>query len=696
MIGSVALPVILFIYASWLNYNATYRAADERIERSLRILHENASNIFQSSELLLASANRLVGQLPDEEIVANEQQLHAVLHELIAPLKLVESIWIFGADGVPLVSSRFYPVPKNFANTDRDYFKAQMERDVGAYIGAVVPPKVPGQEIFVVSHRRAGESFHGVAAVAIRPVDIEKFYQAIGNEPGSYFALVRDDGSFLARYPAATAIGLKLDNQSTTMRSIAVNPESGINSLTSQTDTVKRRMGYRKLAGYPVYLLAAVDRDAILADWLQLMGSHLIFGVPATAIMFGAIFFALLRTQRLYREAAARESAEGALRQAQKMDAIGQLTGGVAHDFNNLLTIVLGNLDSAKRALERGADNAVMRALRALENAGQGAQRAANLTQRLLAFSRQQPLQPAVIEVNAAVKESSPLLRRALGETYDLEVVGAAGAWNIEVDPTQLDVALLNLVLNARDAMAEGGKVTIETGNAFLDDKYCRGHPELKSGQYVLISVSDTGAGMSPETVARAFEPFFTTKLAGRGTGLGLSQVYGFVKQSRGHVTIYSEVGQGCTVKLYFPRAYGKADELPAGAQSATIAPGNRESILVVEDDDELRRYVTETLKDLNYEIAEAANGEHALSLVENGGKKFDVLLTDVVMPGLNGRQLADRVSALSPATKVMYMTGYSRNAIIHHGRLDPGLKLLQKPFSRDDLAAQIGELLRG
>ncbi len=693
MIGSVALPIVLFVYASWLNYNATFQAADERVDRSLTILQENAADIFRSSELLLIAANRLVAGHSDDEIRANEKTYHDALVEIVEPLRAIHSVWVFAADGVPLVSSQYYPVPRNFSNTDRDYFQAQVERDAGTFIGGVVAPKVPGQEIYTVSRRRPGAGFTGVSAVAIKVNVTQAFYKAIGSAPGSYFALLRADGLFLARYPAPVAIGLRLTAQSTTMQSIAQNAQSGINSLTSQTDAVPRRLGYRKLPDYPIYLLAGVDRNAILDEWLRLMGSHLIFGVPATAIMFIAIQYGLRRTRRLYREAAAREDAEGALRQAQKMETIGQLTGGVAHDFNNLLTIVIGNIESAKRALAQGVQDAAGRAARALDNAAQGAQRAANLTQRLLAFSRQQPLQPAVVNVNAIATASAPLLRRALGESYELEVVCAAGVWNVEVDASQLDVSLLNLVINARDSLGERGKVTLETGNVHLDEAYCARHPGLKPGQYVLLSITDNGSGMDAETLARAFDPFFTTKPAGRGTGLGLSQVYGFVKQSGGHVTIYSEVGQGTTVKMYFPRAYREAEEVRKTAEVPATMTGNREAILVVEDDEELRRYVSETLADLNYDVTDAANGDEALKIVERGERAFAALLTDVVMPGLNGRQLADKVTALSPETKVIYMTGYSRNAIIHHGRLDPGLNLLQKPFSRADLATHISRL---
>jgi CheY-like chemotaxis protein len=282
-------------------------------------------------------------------------------------------------------------------------------------------------------------------------------------------------------------------------------------------------------------------------------------------------------------------------------------------------------------------------------------------------------------------------LRRALGEAYELEVVCTAGAWNIEVDPAQLEVSLVNLAVNARDAMPEGGKLTIETSNAFIDETYLAKASDLTPGQYAVISVSDTGAGMPPEVIARAFEPFFTTKPTGQGTGLGLSQVYGFAKQSGGHVNLYSEVGEGVTVKMYFPRVYRSAGPSEQVGRAPTVL-GRGQRILVVEDDDDLRRFVTDTLRDLNYDVAEASNGKQALEMVQNG-VSFEALLTDVVMPGLNGRQLAEQVMSIAPSIKILYMTGYSRNAIIHHGRLDPGLTLLQKPFTRHELANYLGRL---
>jgi signal transduction histidine kinase/CheY-like chemotaxis protein len=387
------------------------------------------------------------------------------------------------------------------------------------------------------------------------------------------------------------------------------------------------------------------------------------------------------------------DQARERLLQMHKMEAIGQLTGGVAHDFNNLLTIILGNLETAQRHLGELTGSAASRVQRALGNAMRGGQRAAALTQRLLAFSRRQPLSPRTLDVNKFIAGAVDFLQRSLGETVNVEAVGGGGLWHVEVDPNQLEASLLNLAINARDAMPEGGKLTIETSNAFLDQDYCRANPEVLPGQYVLISVTDNGTGMTKDVLEHAFEPFFTTKIVGQGTGLGLSQVYGFVKQSGGHVKIYSEPGEGTTVKIYLPRLAGTihADE---AADTGGEGEGSGETILVVEDDDDVRAYIVEVLRGLNYDVLEAQDADSALGVFERKNQQVDLLLTDVVMPGVNGRELARQLRVRRSNIKVLFMTGYSRNAIIHQGRLDPDVELIQKPITQADLAVRIRDLL--
>ncbi|MFZ3359358.1 MAG: PAS domain S-box protein, partial [Xanthobacteraceae bacterium] len=388
------------------------------------------------------------------------------------------------------------------------------------------------------------------------------------------------------------------------------------------------------------------------------------------------------------------EAAREQLYQSQKMDAVGQLTGGVAHDFNNLLTIIIGNLDNAKRTLDNWQDGARARLTRAVEMALIGANRAATLTGHLLAFSRRQPLDPKPLDLNKVLSQVSALLRPSLGEEVQLETVGAAGIWTVETDAAQLETAIVNLAVNARDAMPNGGKLTIETGNVFLDEQYCADNAEVRPGQYVRIAVTDTGAGMSGEVLAHAFEPFFTTKQTGQGTGLGLSQVYGFVKQSGGHVKIYSEPGQGTTVNVYLPRAQ---DSKKTGERQIAVTPPpeayGKETILVVEDDADVRALISGTLEELKYTVLQASDATSALQVLEREGR-IDLLLTDVILPGRNGRELATAALEERPTLKVLFMTGYSRNAIVHQGRLDEGVQLIQKPLTQATLAAKVRDVL--
>jgi signal transduction histidine kinase len=395
--------------------------------------------------------------------------------------------------------------------------------------------------------------------------------------------------------------------------------------------------------------------------------------------------------ERVRLEIAERLKAEEALRQAQKMEAVGQLTGGIAHDFNNHLAVITGYLEMLERRFTRSDESARRAVRKALEGAG----RAAKLTHRLLAFSRRQPLTPTVLNVSRLVAGMSELLRRTLGEAVALETVLAGGLWNCFADANQLENAILNLAINARHAMPSGGQMTIETANTHLDEGYCRRHAEVMPGQYVMVAVSDTGNGIPKDLLDKVFEPFFTTKGAGEGTGLGLSMVYGFVKQSGGHVKIYSKVGQGTTVKIYLPRLFGgSSDASEAAAAVTTALHSAAETILVVEDDEDVRAYMVEVLQELGYRVLAAEDGAAALRLLEEG-RDVDLFLTDVGLPGgVNGRQLAEAARQHHPGLKVLFTTGYAGNAIIHHGRLDPGVALITKPFTYNALAAKIRQAL--
>jgi len=382
------------------------------------------------------------------------------------------------------------------------------------------------------------------------------------------------------------------------------------------------------------------------------------------------------------------DEAREALFQSQKMEAVGQLTGGVAHDFNNLLTIIIGGLDT----IARSKPGDTVRIRRAVDMSRHAAERAAGLTSRLLAFSRRQALEPTPTDLNNLVSGMADLLHRTLGENVELETVLSPRIWPVEVDQNQLESALINLAVNARDAMPSGGKLTIETQNAFLDESYVATDAEVIPGQYVALCVSDTGSGMSKATLGRVFEPFFTTKELGHGTGLGLSMVYGFVKQSGGHVTIYSEEGLGTTVKLYLPRHIGE-QTLPEENYETDYPTASSEAVLVVEDNPDVRAFTVASLSELGYRVLQAADAEAAIPILRSD-KQVDLLFTDVILPGRTGRVLADEAVKLRPALKVLFTTGYSRNAIVHQGRLDAGVRLLQKPFTFDQLAVRIREVL--
>jgi PAS domain S-box-containing protein len=395
--------------------------------------------------------------------------------------------------------------------------------------------------------------------------------------------------------------------------------------------------------------------------------------------------------QRVQERTARLMQMEEELRQSQKMEAIGQLTGGIAHDFNNLLQGITGGLDLVKKRVMQGRFNEIDRFI---SGAMTSASRASALTHRLLAFSRRQPLAPKPLEVNPLLASMEELLRRTLGERVVFELVTAGGLWLTKCDPNQLENAVLNLAINARDAMPDGGKLTVETGNSHLDSAYATVHPEIEPGQYVCVSVTDTGSGMSPATIEKAFEPFFTTKPIGRGTGLGLSMIYGFAKQSGGHAKIYSELGQGTTVKLYLPRFRGEVEQEGQIPDLSDIYNAHtNETVLVVEDEFVVRELIVEVLKELGYSTLEADDGPSALKILESK-QRIDLVISDIGLPGLNGRQIIDAAREMRPSLKVLFMTGYAENAAIAAGFLEPGMSMITKPFAMEALATRIREML--
>jgi signal transduction histidine kinase len=700
LIGSIVVPLVVLAGGGYLAWVSTRERAEADLTRRVAIADEHALKVLDTHQLIAARINDLLGNLSDQAILIEERVLHEQLAQEIKNLPQVENVLVIGRNGHPLVSAMFYPVDRNLDLSDREHFRALSRSPDPFYIGLVEVGRFDKHRHFFLSRRKESEpgSFDGVIAVTVSPEYFQDFYtKLVGVTRDFSAALTRTDGLGLVHHPVF-ATGDHRDQN--LLRAVAEQEENGIFRASSGIDGVDRLVAYDKLSNYPIYATVARSWDSIVAEWRQTMLTHLFFGAPAT---LGLVALSLLALRRTRLEQAAmdeareamrqRDAAEEALRQSQKMEAVGQLTGGVAHDFNNLLTVVIGNLEVAQRQLENWTEASQDRIRRTLAQAMRGAQRGATLTQRLLAFSRRQPLSPKPLDLNKLVGGLQDFLRRSLGETIDLETVGTAGLWKVEADPVQLEAALINLAVNARDAMPNGGKLTIETANVQLDADYCRRHADVTLGPYVQIAVTDTGTGMSRQVLERVFEPFFTTKEVGQGTGLGLSQVFGLVKQSGGHITIYSEPGEGTTVKIYLPRLSAEVrEEAPAEREVLGAVPGER--VLVVEDDEEVRVYVADLLRGLRYQVLEAADAPSALAQLDKGKGRIDLLLTDVVLPGMNGRRLANEVVARANGIKVLFMTGYSRNAIVHHGRLDPRVEMIQKPFTEAALAARIRELL--
>ncbi len=690
MAATIVAPVAFFAFSAWQQHDAISQVADDRIAKSLDIVWERARRVFSRVEVVFDKVQGIAENQPDESLRSREADLNDRLKLLISPVEDVQSVWIFDAAGGAVASSTHIPVPRELNNFERDYFQAQLEANTRTYVGSVLVTKLTGDVFFSISKRRlhGDGSFAGVTAVAILPSSFETFYRYLGRDTDASFALIRADGAVLARYPTATKPGIILDENSRFRKTIAEHPSGGKYTTVSGVDGIERRFSVRRVGELPLYATASLEYSVIRNEWLRWAATQLSFGIPTLLLLLCLEYLALRRTDNFYEEVARREQAELALRQSQKMEAVGQLTGGIAHDFNNLLTIIIGNLNSMARQLPEGS-----KLYQKLSNAVSGAERAAQLTHRLLAFSRRQPLSPKPLDANELVAQASALLFRSLGETIKLELVRGAGLWLADVDPAELEGAVINLAINARDAMPNGGKITIETSNAFLDESYCRRFENLVPGQYVTIAITDEGVGMAPDVVERAFEPFFTTKDPGLGTGLGLSQVYGFVRQSGGHIRIYSEVGEGTTVKMYLPRSLANSPEA-SESRSNEITSGNGEAILIVEDDAAVRNYLLELLLEMKYSVRAVDGGDAALKILADDQNKIDLMLTDVVMPGMNGRQLADIAKTKRPDLKILFMTGYSRNAIVHQGRLDARVALIQKPISEAELSVRIKSLM--
>jgi two-component system NtrC family sensor kinase len=676
MIASLVLPAALYAYAAWVTYRDTHAAADERIERSLDVQQEQALKVFETVDRTFAEVDEIVRGMSDDQIRAAQVTLHPRLERISGVMPQLQAIVLVGRDGRPMASSALPSVKTDINFTDRDYFQVQVAKDAGTYVSDLRTPNlsVVGTDFFDLSRRLESPdgSFNGVIAVAVRPKYFEDFYGLIGQTPGSFYALVRADGAILARYPYRKNRSQQLSPSAALRRAISRGLTQGEFTVDSEVDAIPRRVGFRKLAGYPVYALSGISISAINREWLTSIGVHLIFGLPATLLLFAVLWIALRRTERLHDEAERRQMAEGALHQAQQLQAIGQLTGGVAHDFNNLLMIVSGSVQRLRRSIK---DEKQTQLLDAITNA---TDRGGSLTRQLLTFSRRQMLQPCVIDLAERLPEIKDMLSRSLRGDIEIRVGVPRRPCYVKVDPSELELALLNLAFNARDAMPSGGTLTIAAKPVVLRGKASE---DGLSGEFVAVRIADTGSGIPADVLPRVFEPFFTTKDVGKGTGLGLSQVYGFAKQSGGAASIVSSARRGTAVTLFLPQTWEK----PAQARAQTVAVAARRTAgtaLLVEDNAEVADVGRAYLEELGYRVKLAASAQAGLDLIEHESD-IDLVFSDILMPGgMNGLELADAIRCRFPSVAVLLTTGYSSSA---QDAVRRGFEVLQKPY---DLAA--------
>ena len=699
LVASVAVPLLLFLLTSWLSYRAEMAEALRDLERTSEVARENATRVFERQRDVADRVNDLVRDMSAADILAGELPLHEQFAALVAHIPEIQSVLLVAASGEPLVSASFYPVPHGTNVSGRDYFKAVMAPHAGPYISRLQVGAINKRAFFGFGRRWTGAAGQtkGVIDIAVSPTYFEDFYGLLINEEGVYYkgkvlTLIRDDGQFLLRYPPIHGAFPRVTAPNAFLTAIARNPDGGVyeNHSVIDADQPLRIYAYRHVDGFPLYVVAGRSVSAILAQWWQTIFGRLAIGVPGTLALFAITWTALERTRREEQalaqadaEMAKRERAEQALLRAQRLEAVGQLTGGVAHDFNNLLTVIIGSVELLER---RPDDVATVRRL--ARNIKSASERGAEITAKLLSFSRQHRVNPKVIDVNESLRAFEPLLRQAVDERVAIVFDLAAAVFPVSLDPGQFESAILNLVGNARDAMPQGGRITISTRNDMTEDD----PPERMRQPLVRVIVADNGSGMDAETASKAIEPFFTTKGVGRGTGLGLSQVYGFATQSGGDLRIETAPGRGTAIELLLPGCPAATTRPDAPPETAQLRAEGEEVVLVVEDEPDVREVAVESLRALGYRTLSAADAEAALDVLRGEGR-IDLLLSDVVMPGArNGVELSVEARRLRPGLKVLLTSGY--NSVMDTSTVD--LPVLSKPYDSAALARQVRDVLNG
>ncbi|MDQ2101550.1 hybrid sensor histidine kinase/response regulator [Azospirillum isscasi] len=681
LVASVLVPSLLFAAIAWHDHGEVEAEAERNIRKTVLILHEHTRKVFDTVEQVLDRMDeRTAGMSWDE--IGRSEDLHGYLRTLIEELPQIGIVGMIDPNGTVRNGSRLFPIPPTNVG-DREYFRTQASADAGAFISEAITGRGSGKRQFNVTRRRSaagGRPFDGILLTAVPTDYLVDFYQLVVSDPKESISLVRRDGSVLVRFPSMGDRQTRHAADSTLLGAMAEGRTEGVFRTRGRIDGVTRLNGFMHVAPYPIYVTYGVPMNEIRAGWARNLLIYAAFAVPATLALVGITLLALRRAQsemravrRWSQEARAREALENALRQSQKLEALGQLTGGVAHDFNNLLTAALANLHLMERHLP--ADG-----IRYLDGTRTALERARTLTGQLLAFSRQEAVDPKVLDLGDSLRTMADLLERSIRADIALDWTLPVAPVRVEVDPVQLELAVLNLVVNARDAMPAGGRIRIAARREDTPD-----------GPLAVLEITDTGSGMPPEVAARAFEPFFTTKPHGRGTGLGLSMVYGFARQSGGNATISSAPRRGTVVRVTLPLS-SRTPEPEAVPEAAAEMPDGPVRLLVVEDNALVLMATVEGLTQEGFEVVTADHGAAALEILERDAA-FDVIVSDVVMPyGVSGIDLARRVQERWPGIRILLISGYSPESLTG---LKADAAVLPKPFTPDQLAARVRALLR-
>ncbi len=686
LLFSFTVPLLLLAVVAWRDYEKSFADAERHVERTNSVVYEHTLRLFETYAFVLDELDERIAGQPWSEIGASAE-IHRYMERIESVFPQVGSLWLCDAAGNGVVSSQAFPMPpSNIA--DRDYFVA-LRDGASRHISAVYPGRATDRLAFNVARRRSAPDggFDGCIVSSVYVTEFAEFFSQVLATPGDAVSLVRADGTILARAPEPPT-AVRLAPESGFMRAAAANPQGGFFRVVSQGDGVERLYSYRKVGAFPVYVLYGRTTDWVMEEWRDHVLFYALFAVPS-ALLLALVSWLVVRKARAERAALARvaaeverrQRAEAILQKIQRLEMLGQIAGGIAHDFNNLLMVITSNLYLAQSRGGEGGPAAPF-----IDTAMQAAYRGGQLTQQLLTFSRQQTVKPEAVDLNAALAPMiDGMLKRSLRGDIAIEAELAPGVWPVKVDRTQMELAVLNLAVNARDAMPGGGTLRVHTRNVVLDGR----GPGGLAGDFVALTLVDTGSGIDPAVQERVFDPFFTTKEVGKGTGLGLSQVYGFATQAGGTVGLDSRPGQGTAVTLYLPRSREGTAQPDAAPEQRPAAAGG--SILLVEDSPEIGRTATTLLEGFGYSVVHAENADRALEVLGNG-RRFDLVFSDIVMPGsMNGLDLARRVRERFPAMPVLLTTGYSNAAGTAEAE---GFRLLQKPYRPEILAEAVRDLL--